>query len=107
MDAINAIAARHGLPVIEDAAQSFGATYKGHQSGNLSTLGCTRFFPSKPLGIFMAWLSPNGRARSSIGKADGHPPGHRKKQGKMSELVGTRLRQAKPGRGGKEVKRET
>ena len=78
MDAINAIAARHGLPVIEDAAQSFGATYKGRQSGNLSTLGCTSFFPSKPLGIFMAWLSPNGRARSSIGKADGHPPGHRK-----------------------------
>jgi len=51
MDAINAIAARHGnIPVIEDAAQSFGATYKGRQSGNLSTLGCTSFFPSKPLG---------------------------------------------------------
>jgi len=52
MDAINAIAARHGLPVIEDAAQSFGATYKGRQSGNLSTLGCTSFFPSKPLGCY-------------------------------------------------------
>ena len=51
MDAINAIAAHHGnIPVIEDAAQSFGATYKGRQSGNLSTLGCTSFFPSKPLG---------------------------------------------------------
>ena len=52
MDAINAIAARHGLPVIEDAAQSFGATYQGRQSGNLSTLGCTSFFPSKPLGCY-------------------------------------------------------
>ncbi len=51
MDAINAIAERHGgIPVIEDAAQSFGATYKGRKSGNLSTLGCTSFFPSKPLG---------------------------------------------------------
>ena len=51
MDAINAIAARHGgIPVIEDAAQSFGADYKGRKSGNLSTLGCTSFFPSKPLG---------------------------------------------------------
>lgn len=53
MDAINAIAARHGnLPVIEDAAQSFGATYQGKRSGNLSTLGCTSFFPSKPLGCY-------------------------------------------------------
>jgi len=53
MDVINAIAARHGkLPVIEDAAQSFGATYKGRQSCNLSTIGCTSFFPSKPLGCY-------------------------------------------------------
>jgi UDP-2-acetamido-2-deoxy-ribo-hexuluronate aminotransferase len=53
MDAINAIAARHGnIPVIEDAAQSFGATYKGRKSCNLSTLGCTSFFPSKPLGCY-------------------------------------------------------
>ncbi len=52
MDEINAIAARHGLPVIEDAAQSFGATYKGKRSNNLSTLGCTSFFPSKPLGCY-------------------------------------------------------
>ncbi len=52
MDAINAIAQRHGLPVIEDAAQSLGATYKGRQSGNLSTFGCTSFFPSKPLGCY-------------------------------------------------------
>ncbi|MFV0416818.1 MAG: DegT/DnrJ/EryC1/StrS family aminotransferase [Chthoniobacterales bacterium] len=50
MDTINAIAAKHGLPVIEDAAQSFGATYKGRKSGALSTIGSTSFFPSKPLG---------------------------------------------------------
>ena len=49
-DAINAIAQRHGLPVIEDGAQSFGATYKGRLSCGLSTIGCTSFFPSKPLG---------------------------------------------------------
>ena len=53
MDEINAIAARHGgIPVIEDAAQSFGATYKGKKSCNLSTFGCTSFFPSKPLGCY-------------------------------------------------------
>ncbi len=53
MDEINAIAARHGdIPVIEDAAQSFGATYKGQKSCNLSTIGCTSFFPSKPLGCY-------------------------------------------------------
>ena len=50
MDAINAIADKHGLPVIEDAAQSFGATYKGKRSCALSTIGSTSFFPSKPLG---------------------------------------------------------
>jgi UDP-2-acetamido-2-deoxy-ribo-hexuluronate aminotransferase len=52
MDEINAIAARHRLPVIEDAAQSFGATYRGRKSCNLSTIGCTSFFPSKPLGCY-------------------------------------------------------
>jgi UDP-2-acetamido-2-deoxy-ribo-hexuluronate aminotransferase len=52
MDAINAIAGKHGLAVIEDAAQSFGALYKGRHSGNLSTIGCTSFFPSKPLGCY-------------------------------------------------------
>ncbi len=50
MDAINAIAKKHALPVIEDGAQSFGATYKGQRSNGLSTVGCTSFFPSKPLG---------------------------------------------------------
>lgn len=52
MDEINAIAARHGIPVVEDAAQSFGARYKERWSGNLSTIGCTSFFPSKPLGCY-------------------------------------------------------
>jgi UDP-2-acetamido-2-deoxy-ribo-hexuluronate aminotransferase len=53
MDEINTIAARHGnIPVIEDAAQSFGATYKDRKSCNLSTIGCTSFFPSKPLGCY-------------------------------------------------------
>jgi UDP-2-acetamido-2-deoxy-ribo-hexuluronate aminotransferase len=53
MDEINAVAARHGnIPVIEDAAQSFGAEYKGKKSCNLSTIGCTSFFPSKPLGCY-------------------------------------------------------
>ena len=52
MDEINAVAAKHRLPVIEDAAQSFGALYKGRKSGNLSTIGCTSFFPSKPLGCY-------------------------------------------------------
>jgi UDP-2-acetamido-2-deoxy-ribo-hexuluronate aminotransferase len=52
IDSINEIAARHKLPVIEDGAQSFGATYKGRPSCNLSTIGCTSFFPSKPLGCY-------------------------------------------------------
>ena len=51
-DAINAIAAKHGIPVIEDAAQSFGATYKGRKSCNLTTIACASFFPSKPLGCY-------------------------------------------------------
>lgn len=51
-DVINAIAAKHGIPVIEDAAQSFGATYKGRKSCNLSTIACASFFPSKPLGCY-------------------------------------------------------
>jgi UDP-2-acetamido-2-deoxy-ribo-hexuluronate aminotransferase len=52
MAEINAIAARHGLAVIEDAAQSFGAVYQGRRSCALSTFGATSFFPSKPLGCY-------------------------------------------------------
>lgn len=51
-DSINTIAEMHGIPVIEDAAQSFGATYKGRRSCNLTTIACTSFFPSKPLGCY-------------------------------------------------------
>ena len=52
MDLINEIANRNNLLVIEDAAQSFGASYKGIKSCNLSHIGCTSFFPSKPLGCY-------------------------------------------------------
>ncbi len=52
MDAINALAKKHGLFVIEDAAQSFGAKYKGKRSCNVSLAGGTSFFPAKPLGCY-------------------------------------------------------
>ena len=51
-DAINAIADAAGIAVIEDGAQSFGASYKGRKSCNLSTIATTSFFPSKPLGCY-------------------------------------------------------
>lgn len=51
-DTINAIAEKHGIPVIEDGAQSFGASYKGRKSCSLSSIACTSFFPSKPLGCY-------------------------------------------------------
>lgn len=80
MTAINEIAARHGdIPVIEDAAQSFGATHHGKMSGSLSTIGSTSFFPSKPLGCYgdggaiftdddelaekMRWIRVHGQAK--------------------------------------------
>ncbi len=49
---INKIADKYHLPVIEDAAQSFGAGYHGDKSCGLSLMGCTSFFPSKPLGCY-------------------------------------------------------
>lgn len=52
LEEINALAARHGIAVIEDAAQSFGATRHGRASGACSTLATTSFFPSKPLGCY-------------------------------------------------------
>ena len=51
-DEIQAIAKKYGLPVIEDGAQSFGATYKRKPSCGLSLIGCTSFFPTKPLGCY-------------------------------------------------------
>lgn len=51
-DAINTIAAKHGITVIEDGAQSFGATYKGRKSCNLTAIATTSFFPTKPLGCY-------------------------------------------------------
>lgn len=52
LDEINAIAAAHGLWVMEDAAQSYGAFYKGKRSGSKTALAATSFFPAKPLGCY-------------------------------------------------------
>lgn len=51
-DAIQEVADRHGLFVLEDAAQSFGATYKGRKTGSLGQAAATSFFPAKPLGCY-------------------------------------------------------
>jgi UDP-2-acetamido-2-deoxy-ribo-hexuluronate aminotransferase len=75
MDAINAIGEKHGLPVIEDAAQSFGATYKGRRSCGLSDIGCTSFFPSKPLGGYGdggACFTNDGALAKTMGEIRNH-----------------------------------
>jgi len=51
-DAIGKVAKEHGLFVLEDAAQSFGAEYKGRKAGSLGDIGATSFFPAKPLGCY-------------------------------------------------------
>lgn len=51
-DAINAIAEKYNLPVLEDGAQSIGATYKNKQSCGLTTVAATSFYPAKPLGCY-------------------------------------------------------
>lgn len=71
MGRINAIAEKHDIPVIEDAAQSFGATHKGVKSCNLSLIGCTSFFPSKPLGCYGdggAVFTPNDFLAEKLGQ---------------------------------------
>jgi dTDP-4-amino-4,6-dideoxygalactose transaminase len=52
MDALLALAAEHGIPVVEDAAQAFGAEHAGRRAGTLGALGCFSFFPTKNLGGF-------------------------------------------------------
>jgi dTDP-4-amino-4,6-dideoxygalactose transaminase len=52
MDPICGLAARHGLTVIEDAAQAHGAEYKGRRAGRLGALGCFSFYPGKNLGAY-------------------------------------------------------
>lgn len=51
-DALWSVSRKHGLRIIEDAAQSFGATYKGRRAGGLGDVGATSFFPAKPLGCY-------------------------------------------------------
>jgi dTDP-4-amino-4,6-dideoxygalactose transaminase len=51
-DSLNLIGGQHGLFILEDAAQSFGAEYKGGKAGGLAEIGCTSFFPAKPLGCY-------------------------------------------------------
>ena len=52
MDAILEIARRHGLPVLEDAAQAHGAEYKGRRAGSMGVMGCFSFYPGKNLGAY-------------------------------------------------------
>ena len=52
MDPILEIAAKHGIPVVEDNAQSFGATYRGRKTGSMGRIGCMSFYPSKNLGAY-------------------------------------------------------
>src|SRR5436190_171233 len=64
MDAILAIAQKHKLPVIEDAAQAVGADYNGKRAGSMGLMGCFSFFPSKNLGAFgdAGAITTNGEA---------------------------------------------
>jgi len=52
MDPIVEVARQHHIPIVEDAAQAIGATYKAQQAGTIGTIGCFSFFPSKNLGAF-------------------------------------------------------
>lgn len=85
MDAINALAARRGLCVIEDAAQAHGATWRGRPAGSLSRAGCFSFYPGKNLGAFGdagavvtddAALAERIRALSNHGRSQSDPYRH-------------------------------
>ena len=85
MDAINALAARRGLCVIEDAAQAHGATWRGRPAGSLSRIGCFSFYPGKNLGAFGdagavvtddAALAERIRVLSNHGRSQGDPYRH-------------------------------
>ncbi len=52
MDPILAVAAKHGIPVVEDAAQAHGAEYKGRRVGSMGRIACTSFYPGKNLGCY-------------------------------------------------------
>lgn len=52
VDGLRAVARRHGLPFLEDAAQAHGARYAGHRTGSLGRAGCFSFYPSKNLGAY-------------------------------------------------------
>lgn len=52
MDRINAVAGKHGVPVVEDAAQAIGSQYKGRRAGTLGAVAAFSFFPSKNLGAY-------------------------------------------------------
>jgi dTDP-4-amino-4,6-dideoxygalactose transaminase len=80
MDAICAVAARHGIAVIEDAAQAHGATYRGQRAGSFGIAGCFSFYPAKNLGALGdggaivtddAGLAERIRSSSNHGRANG------------------------------------
>lgn len=50
MDALAEIAGKHGLPIVEDAAQAIGSEFNGRRAGSMGVIGCFSFFPSKNLG---------------------------------------------------------
>ncbi|MFQ5736521.1 MAG: DegT/DnrJ/EryC1/StrS family aminotransferase [Thermodesulfobacteriota bacterium] len=91
MDPINRIARRYGLKVIEDAAQSIGAAYRGRMAGSLGDFGCFSFYPTKNLGCFGdGGMVTTGSARSAqrLRMLRGH--GSRKRY--YHEFVGTNSR---------------
>ena len=80
-DRIDTIAAEQGLFVIEDAAQSFGAALKGKMAGSFGNVGCTSFFPAKPLGCYGdggMCFTDDGRLAEIMGSLRVHGKGHHK-----------------------------